>query len=183
MQLMQCFSKISIKLNNKYTKIYFLRQQIYVFKKRELPFYEAWPELLQHWSHSTTVFIYCSVSIFQDACEQRALHNMASCLSYQCGCWLQHLFKFLKGQYHEIFNPRFFHLTICPGLLIKGLKPFCIWIRIREEMRNFYMHSVLMTPHARCMLWPRLHDACGVNYTKWIENQWLKNRIRSRIQN
>jgi hypothetical protein len=32
----------------------------------------------------------------------------------------------LKGQCHEIFDPRFFHQNIRPGLLIKGLKPFRI---------------------------------------------------------
>jgi hypothetical protein len=32
----------------------------------------------------------------------------------------------LKGQCHDIFNPRFFRLNISPGPLIKGLMPFRI---------------------------------------------------------
>jgi hypothetical protein len=32
----------------------------------------------------------------------------------------------LKGQCHEIFDPRFFHQNIRPGLRIKGLKPLGI---------------------------------------------------------
>jgi hypothetical protein len=48
---------------------------------------------------------------------------------------------------HEIFDPRFF--KICPGPLIKGLKPFCICIWSCEEI--FYMHAGGLTPHERCM--------------------------------
>jgi hypothetical protein len=29
----------------------------------------------------------------------------------------------------------FFHQTIPPGPLIHGLEPFCIWLRIREDIR------------------------------------------------
>jgi hypothetical protein len=32
----------------------------------------------------------------------------------------------LKGQCHEVFDPRFFHQTIPPRGLIHGLKPFRI---------------------------------------------------------
>jgi hypothetical protein len=42
----------------------------------------------------------------------------------------------LKGQCHEIFDPRFFcHQTIPPRALIQGLKLFRIWLRIRRENR------------------------------------------------
>jgi hypothetical protein len=41
----------------------------------------------------------------------------------------------LKGQCHQIFEPRFFHQTIPPRALIHGPKPFCIWLRIRRENR------------------------------------------------
>jgi hypothetical protein len=42
----------------------------------------------------------------------------------------------LKGQGHEIFDPRFFfHKTIPPRALIHGLKPFRILLRIRRESR------------------------------------------------
>jgi hypothetical protein len=42
----------------------------------------------------------------------------------------------LKGQCHEIFDPRvFFHQTIPPRALISGPKPFRIWLRIRRENR------------------------------------------------
>jgi hypothetical protein len=44
-------------------------------------------------------------------------------------------FFVLKGQCHEIFDPRFFHQTIPPRGLIHGLKPFCTWLRIRRENR------------------------------------------------
>jgi hypothetical protein len=39
----------------------------------------------------------------------------------------------LKGQCHEIFDPRFFHQTIPPRALIHVLKPFRMWLRIRRE--------------------------------------------------
>jgi hypothetical protein len=48
----------------------------------------------------------------------------------------QNNLSFLKGQCHEIFDPRFFfHQTIRPRALIRGLKPFRIWLRIRRENR------------------------------------------------
>jgi hypothetical protein len=41
---------------------------------------------------------------------------------------------YLKGQCHEIFDPKFFfHQSTPPVALIHGLKPFCIWPRIRRE--------------------------------------------------
>jgi hypothetical protein len=43
----------------------------------------------------------------------------------------------LKGQCHDFFYPRFFHQNIRPGSLIKGLKPFRIYFRIREDNRIF----------------------------------------------
>jgi hypothetical protein len=57
----------------------------------------------------------------------------------------------LKGQCHEIFNHWFlFHQTIPPRALIHGLKPFCLWFRIRRENRNNSLQSldpaVSMTP-------------------------------------
>jgi hypothetical protein len=39
-----------------------------------------------------------------------------------CGSWLR--------------NTGLFHQTIPPGPLIHGLKPFCIWVRIREVIRQ-----------------------------------------------
>jgi hypothetical protein len=41
----------------------------------------------------------------------------------------------LKGQLHEIFDPRFFHQSTPPRALIHGLKPFRIWLRIRQANR------------------------------------------------
>jgi hypothetical protein len=42
----------------------------------------------------------------------------------------------LKGQLHEIFDPRFFfHQSTSPMALIHGLKPFRIWLRIRRANR------------------------------------------------
>jgi hypothetical protein len=51
------------------------------------------------------------------------------------------LLNFLKGQYHEIFDPRFFSLVNPPPpppprVLIQGLKPFRIWLSIRRENRD-----------------------------------------------
>jgi hypothetical protein len=55
----------------------------------------------------------------------------------------------LKGQCHEIFDPRFFHQNIRPGLLIKGLKPFLIKFEFAKIFEFFKMHAVSLTPHAR----------------------------------
>jgi hypothetical protein len=57
-----------------------------------------------------------------------------------------------KGQCMEIFDSWFFsHKNICSGPLIIRLKPLCIYIRIREEIRNFKY-------------------ACGVNDTAFKMN-------------
>jgi hypothetical protein len=42
----------------------------------------------------------------------------------------------LRGQLHEIFDPRFFHQSTSPGALIHGLRQFRIWPRIRRENRQ-----------------------------------------------
>jgi hypothetical protein len=41
--------------------------------------------------------------------------------------------KALKGTWHEIFDLCFFHKSTPPRPIIHGLKPFWIWLRIREE--------------------------------------------------
>jgi hypothetical protein len=41
----------------------------------------------------------------------------------------------LKGQCHEIFDPRFFHQSTPPRAPIHRLKPFRIWLRISREIR------------------------------------------------
>jgi hypothetical protein len=42
----------------------------------------------------------------------------------------------LKGTVSRDFRPSvFFHQTIPPRALIHGLKPFCIWLGIRQEKR------------------------------------------------
>jgi hypothetical protein len=41
----------------------------------------------------------------------------------------------LKGQYHEVFAPRFFSSNNPPKAIVNGLKPFRIWLRIRRENR------------------------------------------------
>jgi hypothetical protein len=40
----------------------------------------------------------------------------------------------LKGQYHEIFYPQFFHQSNPPRPLTNGLKLFCIWLSIRRDV-------------------------------------------------
>jgi hypothetical protein len=49
----------------------------------------------------------------------------------------KYLYGILKdiGQFHEIFDPRFFHQSTPPSALIHGLKPFLTWLRIRRENR------------------------------------------------
>jgi hypothetical protein len=42
--------------------------------------------------------------------------------------------SFFKGQCHEIFDPWLFQQTIPPRALSHGLKPFRIWLRIRDEI-------------------------------------------------
>jgi hypothetical protein len=59
--------------------------------------------------------------------------DMLFCIPLQC--WAIYI-TILKGQCHEIFDPRFFHQTITPRALIHGLKPFCIWLRFRRENRD-----------------------------------------------
>jgi hypothetical protein len=47
----------------------------------------------------------------------------------------------LKGPWHKIFNVCFFHQTTFPGSLIHRLKPFWIWLRIREDNWLSRLHS------------------------------------------
>jgi hypothetical protein len=51
-----------------------------------------------------------------------------------CMCSVATLF--LKEQWHEIFDRRFFRRTIPPKPLIKGLKRFRIWLCIRLDIRD-----------------------------------------------
>jgi hypothetical protein len=52
----------------------------------------------------------------------------------------------LKGQLHEIFDPRFFS-SINPTLaLIHGLKPFCIWANIRRKNQQYSNFSGVNAP-------------------------------------
>jgi hypothetical protein len=48
---------------------------------------------------------------------------------------------FFKGQCHEISDLWFFHQTIPSGHLNHWLKPFWIWLRIREVIRQSRWHS------------------------------------------
>jgi hypothetical protein len=41
----------------------------------------------------------------------------------------------LRGQYFEIFDPRFLHQSNPPAPLTNGLKPFRTWLRIRRDIR------------------------------------------------
>jgi hypothetical protein len=53
---------------------------------------------------------------------------------------LIHFNAYLKGQCHEIFDPRFsFHQTIPP--ISHGLKPFRVRLRIRRENRVGSRHE------------------------------------------
>jgi hypothetical protein len=42
---------------------------------------------------------------------------------------------FIKGLCYEIFHLKFFHQTTLSELLIHGLKPFRLWIRVRRDIR------------------------------------------------
>jgi hypothetical protein len=43
--------------------------------------------------------------------------------------WFVNISPALKGQCHEIFDPRLFYQSAPPRALIHRLKPFCIWLR------------------------------------------------------
>jgi hypothetical protein len=42
----------------------------------------------------------------------------------------------LKGHCHELVDPRFFSSNNSPWALIHGLKLFCLWLRIRRDIRD-----------------------------------------------
>jgi hypothetical protein len=52
--------------------------------------------------------------------------------------------EYLKGQLHKIFDPRFFSSNNSPRPLIRGLKPFRIWLCIRRENRLFSNFSAVI---------------------------------------
>jgi hypothetical protein len=75
----------------------------------------------------------------------------------------------LKGQCHEIFDPRFFSLKHPPWALFEYKLQFA------KKFEFFKIHAVSLTPHARCMRclwhrmhrcmrchWHRMHSSCGV---------------------
>jgi hypothetical protein len=70
----------------------------------------------------------------------------------------------LKGQCHEVFDPQFFHQSIHPGPLIKGLKPFQIYIRIHEDIHIF-------------------KNACGVIKTACTKNFRTTSQSENHMQN
>jgi hypothetical protein len=70
-------------------------------------------------------------------------------------------FSRLKGQCLDIFDLCFFHQTIPSGPLINGLKPFRIWLRICEVIRQSRcLNGVIDTTEAWNLeferLWPPL---------------------------
>jgi hypothetical protein len=48
----------------------------------------------------------------------------------------------LKGQLHEIFDPRFFPQSTLPRALIHGVWPFRIWPRFHRENRQYSNNSI-----------------------------------------
>jgi hypothetical protein len=73
--------------------------------------------------------IYCSMGSYQPPTRDTGpLRNNI--------CSLQTTGMYLKGQSHEIFDPRFFSSNNPHyRALIHGLKPFRIWLRIHRENR------------------------------------------------
>jgi hypothetical protein len=58
----------------------------------------------------------------------------------------------LKGLCHEIFDSWSFHQKITPRSLIQGLTPFCIWLRIRREIRDNRVKSLDSAPAMSMLL-------------------------------
>jgi hypothetical protein len=58
--------------------------------------------------------------LFQGFSIKNCIFSMSFCDNVQ---YVYFSFS-LKGQCHEIFDPRFFHQTMPPGPLIHGFKPF-----------------------------------------------------------
>jgi hypothetical protein len=58
----------------------------------------------------------------------------------------------VSRDFRPIFDPRFFHQSIPLDSLINGLKYFCIWLRIRKEIREykiFVVESNRISPRIR----------------------------------
>jgi hypothetical protein len=55
-------------------------------------------------------------------------------------------FNFLKGQLHEIFDPRFVHQSTPPRALIHGLKLFAYGLIFAEKIDNIRISVGSMTP-------------------------------------
>jgi hypothetical protein len=72
--------------------------------------------------------------------------------------------KGLKGQLHEILEPRFFHQSTPPRALILGQRLFCIWPRIRRENRQYSNFSVA-------------HDPAEISYLRFGSATFFKGNI------
>jgi hypothetical protein len=65
----------------------------------------------------------------------------------------------LKGQCHEIFDPRFFSfLKTSVQSRIKGLKPFCMPMNSNSRCKSKF---------SICMRWHLMHGACGISETAY----------------
>jgi hypothetical protein len=90
----------------------------------------------------------------------------------------------LKGQCHEIFNPRFIHQTTPPRALIHGLKPICIWLRYRRENRDNRLQSsdpaVLMRPRNQIprFQWDHGNQSRGLNETAETDDKNFQFYLR-----
>jgi hypothetical protein len=90
----------------------------------------------------------------------------------------------LKGTWHEIFYLCFFcsHQTTPPRPLMHGLKPVRIWLRIRRENRQRWLHSgvnVHVTALSMCMS-QRCQCSChsGVNVHVTALSMYMSQRCQ-----
>jgi hypothetical protein len=98
---------------------------------------------------------------------------------------------FLKGQLHEIFDPRFFHQSTPARGLIHGLKPFCIWPNFRQKkFDNIWISAGSMNPlkpvwRGHWHLWNDTISAGSFTPLKlfWRLSKRLSRRIRSHLRN
>jgi hypothetical protein len=71
-------------------------------------------------------------------------------------------YQCLKEPWHEIFDLCFFHQTTDPGSLTHRLRPFRIWLRIREDNRQSWLHSGVRS-HIQKGLNPCIRGLRGVD--------------------
>jgi hypothetical protein len=100
-----------------------------------------------HW------FCKVRIKLVQNMAQESILWNWTSVTKH--ALWNNFIKVLYRGSVTRFSTLGFFHQNICPGPLIKGIKPFRIGINSNSQRYSNFLKCM------RCHGY-RMHDACGV---------------------